>query len=60
MNPHVIVDPARIDADLRLAGQAKDRKLLTVFGYSGDAGSFVQAQRRCVGVGKCAGRRRVA
>ncbi len=53
MNPHVIVDPPPIDEDLRHRGIAKDRELLTVFAYGDDAGSFAQAQRRCVGVGKC-------
>ncbi|MDQ3615355.1 MAG: FAD-binding oxidoreductase [Actinomycetota bacterium] len=53
MNPHVIVDPPPIDVALRHIGPAKDRKLLTVFAYGDDAGSFTQAQRRCVGVGKC-------
>jgi FAD/FMN-containing dehydrogenase/Fe-S oxidoreductase len=53
MNPQVIADPAPIDVNIRHAGAAKDRKLLTVFSYPEDAGSFAQAQRRCVGVGKC-------
>jgi FAD/FMN-containing dehydrogenase/Fe-S oxidoreductase len=53
MNPNVIADPAPIDANIRHAGAAKSRQLLTVFSYPHDAGSFVQAQRRCVGVGKC-------
>ncbi|MGI8414628.1 MAG: FAD-linked oxidase C-terminal domain-containing protein [Nakamurella sp.] len=53
MNPGVIVEPSPLDADLRLDGRAKDRKLLTLFSYPEDHGSFAQAQRRCVGVGKC-------
>ncbi len=53
MNPGVIVDPSPLDVDLRHDGPAKDRKLLTLFSYPDDHGSFAQAQRRCVGVGKC-------
>jgi FAD/FMN-containing dehydrogenase/Fe-S oxidoreductase len=53
LNPHVIVDPAPLDVDIRHHGKAKDRQLATQFSYPQDAGSFAQAQRRCVGVGKC-------
>jgi len=53
LNPHVIADPARLDADIRHRGKAKDRELATAFSYPQDGGSFAQAQRRCVGVGKC-------
>ena len=53
LNPHVIANPARLDVDLRHRGAAKDRELVTAFSYPQDAGSFAQAQRRCVGVGKC-------
>ena len=53
LNPHVIVDPAPLDVDIRHRGKAKDRELATEFSYTLDADSFAQAQRRCVGVGKC-------
>src|SRR5450759_4750452 len=53
LNPHVIADPARLDADIRHRGKAKDRAVATEFSYPQDADSFAQAQRRCVGVGKC-------
>jgi len=53
LNPHIIADPAPLDVDLRHLGRAKDRRLQTEFSYPQDAGSFAQAQRRCVGVGKC-------
>ena len=52
-NPHVIANPAPLDVNMRHLGKAKDRELLTVFSYPQDADSFAQAQRRCVGVGKC-------
>ncbi|MEU0096627.1 FAD-binding and (Fe-S)-binding domain-containing protein [Kribbella sp. NPDC006257] len=53
MNPGMVVDPPRLDADIRHQGVAKDRKLLTMFDYPDDGHDFAQAQRRCVGIGKC-------
>ncbi|MDQ1536099.1 MAG: hypothetical protein QOE58_492, partial [Actinomycetota bacterium] len=53
LNPHVIADPLPLDVNLRHLGNAKDRQLATTFSYPQDADSFAQAQRRCVGVGKC-------
>ena len=56
LNPGVIVDPAPVDADLRLplarpltgsGGRALG------FSYPHDGGSFSTAVHRCVGVGKC-------
>lgn len=51
MNPHVVVDPAPVDADLRFTPGA--REPLPLLAYPEDAGSFARAVRRCVGVGKC-------
>jgi FAD/FMN-containing dehydrogenase/Fe-S oxidoreductase len=53
MNPGVVVDPPPLDESIRLLGPAKDRKLLTLFSYPDDNDDFAQAQRRCVGIGKC-------
>jgi FAD/FMN-containing dehydrogenase/Fe-S oxidoreductase len=53
MNPGVIVDPPPFDSEIRHLGAAKDRKLLTLFAYPDDSHDFAQAQRRCVGIGKC-------
>jgi Fe-S oxidoreductase len=53
MNPGVIVDPPPLDAAIRHLGPAKDRKLLTLFAFPDDNDDFAQAQRRCVGIGKC-------
>ena len=53
MNPGVIVDPPALDAGIRHDGPAKDRKPLTLFAYADDNHDFAQAQRRCVGIGKC-------
>jgi FAD/FMN-containing dehydrogenase/Fe-S oxidoreductase len=53
MNPGVIVEPPPLDDAIRHLGPAKDRKLLTLFSYPDDNDDFAQAQRRCVGIGKC-------
>jgi FAD/FMN-containing dehydrogenase/Fe-S oxidoreductase len=53
MNPGVIVDPPAFDTAIRHLGPAKDRKPLTLFAYPDDNHDFAQAQRRCVGIGKC-------
>ena len=53
MNPGVIVDAPAFDAGIRHMGAAKDRKPLTLFAYPDDNHDFAQAQRRCVGIGKC-------
>ncbi len=53
MNPGVIVEPPPLDEAIRHLGPAKDRKLLTLFSYPDDNDNFAQAQRRCVGIGKC-------
>ncbi|MEU8222820.1 FAD-linked oxidase C-terminal domain-containing protein [Kribbella sp. NPDC048915] len=53
MNPGMIVDPPPLDLAIRHDGPAKERLLPTVFDYPDDAHSFAQAQRRCVGIGKC-------
>ena len=53
MNPGMIVDPPPLDLAIRHDGPAKDRRLLTIFSYPDDANDFAQAQRRCVGIGKC-------
>src|SRR5580698_1726610 len=52
LNPGVIVDPAPLDADLRVpAARPLTRGL--GFRYPDDAGDFATAVHRCTGVGKC-------
>jgi FAD/FMN-containing dehydrogenase/Fe-S oxidoreductase len=52
LNPGVIVDPAPLDADLRVpAARPLTRGL--GFRYPDDAGDFAAAVHRCTGVGKC-------
>ena len=52
LNPGVIVDPAPLDADLRVPLAAPLRRNLG-FAYAADGGDFTSAVHRCTGVGKC-------
>ena len=51
-NPGVLVDPAPLDADLRVPLARPLRRGLG-FAYSADGGDLSTAAHRCVGVGKC-------
>jgi FAD/FMN-containing dehydrogenase/Fe-S oxidoreductase len=53
MNPGKIVDPYRIDENLRLGPDYKPWEPETHFKFPDDKGSFARATLRCVGVGKC-------
>ena len=53
MNPGKIVDPYRLDQNLRLGQNYNPPVLDTNFAYTDDHGSFAEATERCVGVGKC-------
>lgn len=53
LNPGVIVEPPSVVTDLRQHGHARGFPERTRLAFSEDGGSFAQAQRRCVGVGKC-------
>jgi Fe-S oxidoreductase len=53
MNPGKIVDPYRIDQNLRLGADYAPWEPETHFGFPEDGGSFAHATLRCVGVGKC-------
>jgi FAD/FMN-containing dehydrogenase/Fe-S oxidoreductase len=53
MNPGVLVKPRPLDADLRVRRASSGIESVTVLGYPADHGSFGEAMRRCVGVGKC-------
>ncbi len=52
LNPGVLVDPAPIDADLRLP-QARPLRTGLGFAYPDDRGDLATAVHRCTGVGKC-------
>ena len=53
MNPGKIVDPYRIDENLRLGPTYAPHQPETHFQFPDDHGSFARATLRCVGVGKC-------
>jgi Fe-S oxidoreductase len=53
MNPGKIVDPYRIDENLRLGAGYRPWEPETHFRWPDDGGSFAHAALRCVGVGKC-------
>jgi Fe-S oxidoreductase len=52
LNPGVIVEPAPVDADLRVPAAHPLRRELA-FAYPHDNGDLSTAVHRCVGVGKC-------
>ncbi|HEX5317300.1 MAG TPA: FAD-linked oxidase C-terminal domain-containing protein, partial [Candidatus Kapabacteria bacterium] len=53
MNPGKVVDPYRIDENLRLGADYHPWDPETHFKFPDDNGSFAHAALRCVGVGKC-------
>ena len=54
MNPGKLVEPHRMDEDLRLGSHWSPKTTQDLhFSYPDDNGSFAQATTRCVGVGKC-------
>jgi FAD/FMN-containing dehydrogenase/Fe-S oxidoreductase len=53
MNPGKVVDPYRLDENLRLGTSYNPPPLKTHFQFPEDKGSFAYAALRCVGVGEC-------
>jgi FAD/FMN-containing dehydrogenase/Fe-S oxidoreductase len=53
MNPGILINPRPVDANLRVRRAPIGIEDVTVLGYPDDHGSFGEAMRRCVGVGKC-------
>ncbi|MFF8281706.1 FAD-binding and (Fe-S)-binding domain-containing protein [Streptomyces albus] len=53
MNPGKIVDAYRLDEDLKLGAGFNPPRPPVAFAYTQDAGDFVHASLRCVGVGAC-------
>ncbi|MEQ7009094.1 FAD-binding and (Fe-S)-binding domain-containing protein [Actinopolymorpha sp. B17G11] len=54
MNPHRIVDPAKLDDDLRVfVAPPTVRPAETTLAFTHDIDGFFGATRRCMGVGKC-------
>ena len=53
MNPGKLIEPYRLDEDLRLGADYRPWKPQTHFQFPEDHGSLADATLRCVGVGKC-------
>src|SRR5438067_1559673 len=53
MNPGKLVEPYRLDENLRLGADYRPWQPQTHFQFPQDQGSLVRATQRCVGVGKC-------
>jgi FAD/FMN-containing dehydrogenase/Fe-S oxidoreductase len=53
MNPGKVVDPYRLDEDLRLGANYNPPRPQVKFAYPQDGGDFAHAALRCVGVGDC-------
>ncbi len=53
MNPGKLIDPYRLDENLRLGPTYNPPYLQTHFQFPADEGNFATATLRCVGVGKC-------
>jgi FAD/FMN-containing dehydrogenase/Fe-S oxidoreductase len=53
MNPGKVVDPNRMDENLRLGAEYRPWDPETHFKFPQDNGSLAHANLRCVGVGKC-------
>lgn len=53
MNPGKVVEPYRLDQNLRLGTRFAPPQQETHFQFPRDNGSFARATTRCVGVGKC-------
>jgi FAD/FMN-containing dehydrogenase/Fe-S oxidoreductase len=53
MNPGKLVDPYRLDENLRFGTSYEPSQPATSFDYSEDKNSFAYAMTRCVGVGEC-------
>ncbi|MFL5914026.1 MAG: FAD-binding and (Fe-S)-binding domain-containing protein [Gaiellaceae bacterium] len=53
MNPGKVVQPNRVDENLRLGADYEPWRPKVKFGYPEDKGDFAHATVRCVGIGKC-------
>ncbi len=53
MNPGKVVEPYRMDENLKLGVDYNPPRPPTKFAYAQDGGDFAHATVRCVGVGKC-------
>jgi FAD/FMN-containing dehydrogenase/Fe-S oxidoreductase len=55
MNPGKVVDPYKLDENLRIGPDYRPQQPLTHFHFPEDHGSIAEATERCFGVGRCRG-----
>jgi FAD/FMN-containing dehydrogenase/Fe-S oxidoreductase len=55
MNPGKVVDPYKLDENLRTGPDYRPQQPLTHFHFPEDHGSLAEATERCFGVGRCRG-----
>jgi Fe-S oxidoreductase len=53
MNPGKVIDPYRLDENLRLGTSYNPPRTATKFSFIEEKGDFAHATLRCVGIGKC-------
>jgi FAD/FMN-containing dehydrogenase/Fe-S oxidoreductase len=53
MNPGKLVDPYRMDENLRIGPEYNPPRARTRFAYPSDQGKFEDATMRCIGIGAC-------
>ncbi len=53
MNPHKVIDPYRMDENLRYGPDYQTPEITTVMQFSEDIGGFGRTTERCIGMGKC-------
>ena len=53
MNPGKVIDPYRLDENLRLGTAYNPPRVRTHFQFPNETGGFAKATLRCVGVGEC-------
>jgi Fe-S oxidoreductase len=53
MNPGKVIDPYRLDENLRLGTTYNPPRLRTHFQFPNESGGFAKATLRCVGIGEC-------
>ncbi|HWF84137.1 MAG TPA: FAD-binding and (Fe-S)-binding domain-containing protein, partial [Vicinamibacterales bacterium] len=53
MNPGKVIDPYRLDENLRLGTAYNPPRVQTHFQFPNESGGFAKATLRCVGIGEC-------
>ncbi len=53
LNPRNLINPRRIEENLRMGPEYRPRPVKTFFSFADKQGSFARAVEHCVGMGKC-------